>query len=262
MIREKQIKSGRLFETSFYPVYDSGRRMKEKKERKEISSEEQQAYNRKRAEKKFIRLVNCNFDNEDIFLHLTYDPVNAPLSEEGARKDVTNYLRRIKRYRKKQGLPDLKYIYVLEQKVYKTGRYAGLVNWHCHMFMNGGGFTRDMAEDMWTKGMTNADRYQPDTFGPETAAKYLCKDPQGKKRFVTSKNLKKPVESKPKDGKVGRRTVEKMAKLHCDDKEYWERRYKGYNFIKCDAHYNEYNGHWYVSVVMFKHKSQQQVRKN
>ena len=257
MIREKRIKSGRLLEADFYPVYDSGKRMNERAVNERPTSEQMKAYNKKQSEKKFIRFVNCNFDEDDIFLHLTCSPENAPQDEEAMRRYVNNYLRRIDYYREKNKLSKLKYIYVLESKTYRSGKYAGLVNWHCHLFMTGKGLSRDEAEKKWNLGTANANRYQPDTFGPETAARYLSKDPKGKKRFVCSKNLKKPIEGKPRDGKVGRKTVERMAKLHIDDKEYWERRYKGYEFISCSANYNEYNGHWYVNVVMFKFKKQQ-----
>lgn len=37
-----------------------------------------------------------------------------------------------------------------------------------------------------------------------------------------------------------------------DDAKYWENRYKGYRFIEAHAAFNEYNGHWYLSVIMFK----------
>lgn len=42
--------------------------------------------------------------------------------------------------------------------------------------MNNGGFGRDRAEDMWKFGWVNANRYNPDVFGPETAARYVSKD--------------------------------------------------------------------------------------
>ena len=44
--------------------------------------------------------------------------------------------------------------------------------------MNDDGFTRDRAEDFWKFGWVNARRYNPDVFGPETAAKYVSKDPK------------------------------------------------------------------------------------
>ena len=66
-----------------------------------------------------------------------------------------------------------------------------------------------------------------------------------------SRNLEKPVE-KVKTGRVSKGSVCKMATQRIDDSEYWEKRYKGYRFVRCYSRYNEYNGHWYVSVVMYR----------
>lgn len=259
MQREKQIKSGKLLEVDFFPVYGSGRRMPERSARENKTSEQQALYNAKQATKKLVRLVNANFEKGDHFAALTYAPEKAPQSEEACLRDIRNYNRRINYKRNKLGLAPAKYIYIIEQQVYKTGKYAGLVNWHIHMFMDSA-LDRDTVEDMWKFGRVNCERYKPDVFGPETAAKYCAKDPKGKKRFVCSKNLKKPVE-KSKDGKVGRKTVERMAALRIDDRGYWEKRYKGYEFIKCESTFNEYNSNWYVSVVMYQRENKNSVKR-
>ena len=46
--------------------------------------------------------------------------------------------------------------------------------------------------------------------------------------------------------------LERIAKQRIDDAGYWERRHRGYRFLKCYSRYNRYNGCWYVSVVMYK----------
>lgn len=282
MIREKHIKSGKLFEADFYPVWDDGRRMPLRAPKTKRSTEAQAKYNKLQAVKKLVRLINANFDENDIIMHPTYEQSKAPQCEEDARKDLINYLRRVKNRRVSElkkveealaALPDIevlsqqrneletrrqklsepfKYIYCIEKVEYKTGRYAGRDNWHFHLFITGG-ITRNVLESMWTNGLrTNADQFQPDKYGPEAIAKYMAKDPQGAKRWVCSRNMDKPVESKPKDGKNSRRGVAIMAQLRVDDAAYWENRYKGYKFIRCYARFNDYNGHWYVSVVMYK----------
>lgn len=285
MIREKHIKSGKLFEADFYPVWDDGRRMPSRAPKTKPSTAAQAKYNKLQAVKKLVRLINANFDEQDIIMHPTYEPAKAPQCEEDARKDLVNYLRRVKNRRVSElkkvekalaALPDtealaeqrkdleirrrklmapFKYVYCIEKVEYKTGRYAGRDNWHFHLFITGG-ITRNILESMWSNGLrTNADQFQPEKYGPEAIAKYMAKDPQGAKRWVCSRNLDKPVESKPKDGKISRRGVASMAQLRVDDAAYWENRYKGYKFIRCYARYNDYNGHWYVSVVMYKANS-------
>ena len=275
MQRERHIKSGRLLEVDFYPVWENGHRMPVRAPKTKCTSEEQQKYNHKRAVKHFVRMVNTNFDTGDILLTVTYSSENAPDSLQDAEREMYNYIRRIKTRRtrelkricslldkspgdkellgKKKKLSEaFRYIITAEETVYKTGKYKGKSSYHFHCFMTGG-IDRDVMEDMWTLGArVNADRYQPDRFGPETAAKYCSKDPKGKKRFCCSRNLKKPVEPKPRDGKITARGVEKLAKERVDDREYWEKKYKGYRFVRCFSRYNEYNASWYVSVVMYK----------
>ena len=288
MQREKQTFSGPLLEVDFYPVFDDGRRMPTRAPKTNPSTDEQRKYNQTKATKKFIRLANANFDTTDYLMHPTYPPDKAPATEEAARKDIVNYLRRVKTRRASEAkklkknlkaaeeaaakMPDntylstnvenlkaeilkleqpFKYIYVIEKQVYKSGKYAGCINWHFHLFMTGGLDGRTL-ERMWKNGArANCNNYQPDKFGPEAAAKYMSKDPQGNKRFSYSRNLTKPTE-KVKDGKVSRNTVARMAKERVDDRAYWEKRYKGYRFIRCYNRFNEYNGHWYVSAIMYK----------
>ncbi|MBR5223268.1 MAG: hypothetical protein IKV81_03790 [Clostridia bacterium] len=144
-----------------------------------------------------------------------------------------------------------KYYYSIEEVKYKTGRYAGRSNWHFHMFLTGG-LPREAYEDCWPKGVrVNADRFQPERFGPEAAARYFTKDAQGRRRIKHSRNLEKPV-IKTKDASFSRRGVELLAKRRADDAAYWERRYKGFKFVRTFARYNEYNGHWYLSVIMYR----------
>lgn len=251
MERERHIKSGPLLEVDFYPVTADGRRLPERAPKSKPSTKEQLKYNQNQAAKKLIRLVNANFALGDLFVHLTYQPEHVPKTEGDVRRDVQNYIRRIKRYRRKQGMSPMKYIYVIEKQICKSGKRKGEISWHVHMMMSE--MDRNTAEDMWGKGVrVNADRFQPETFGPEAAARYISKDPQGSKRFVYSRNLDKPQTPPPRDGKITCRGVERMARERVDDAAYWERRYKGYRFLYCFPRLNPYNGHWYVSVVMYK----------
>lgn len=290
MQREKHTKSGPLLEIDFYSIWANGRRLPSRAPKTKETSEEQKKYNRTVAMKKLVRLVNANFDSSDYFMHPTYEPSKAPQDEKAARRDIVNYLRRVKSRREREAkrlkkelkqaekaaeaLPDneylaesvkglkgkiaklskpMKYIYVIEKQTYKSGKHAGRVNWHFHLFVTGGLDSRTL-EEMWTNGLrTNCNHYQPEKFGPEAAGKYMSKDPQGAKRFCYSKNLKKPRE-KTKDGAVSRLSVERMATERVDDSAFWEKRYKGYRFLRCYSRFNEYNGRWYVSVVMYKTK--------
>lgn len=255
MYREQDIKSGKMFEALFYPIRYDGIKISEYSIRNKKSLEDYKKQNEENAKRYIVRLVNANFDENDIFMHPTYADGYAPQTEKQARRDISNYFRRVRRWRKKHGLSELKYIYVLERTVNKK---IGRVNWHFHIFMSG--MDRDIAEKMWRKGIkVNANRFQPEQFGQEAAARYIAKayskdESKGKRKWSSSTNLKKPDYRPPKDGKVKRRGIERMATLHKDDAKYWERRYKGYRFISCEPKWNEYNSHWYIRVTMRKNQ--------
>jgi len=255
MIREHKEKANRLLNVDFFPINPSGRRIPTRAPKTNPSTEEQMEYNYNRGTRRIIQLINANFDERDFVCTPTFTVNNSPSSLEELDKIIKNFIRRINDYKKRNGLERSLYIYVRECSVYKSGAKKGLPNPHFHLIIQGRGITREKIKKLWHNGHLNVDEYDPDTYGPEAFCKYIRKDPQGKKNYVTAKGLKQPKVLKPIDGKIGRKTVERMAKLHCDDADYWEKRYKGYRFIRCFSRYNKYNGHWYVSVVMFKYKN-------
>lgn len=258
VMTEQSIKSGRRREVSFYPTWSDGRRVPERAPKTKRSTKQQQKYNHDCAVKKMIRMVNANFDTGDLLLHLTFDDDHLPESWDEVHRLLTNYINRVKYWRKKNNLPEMKYIYTVEMTVRKSGRKAGLVNWHVHMFMNK--MPRSIAEDMWPAGTrVNADRYNPDRFGNEAAAKYISKEVGfNGKRFAYSKNLRKPVKSRPRRGHVTQRGVRRMVLERGNDAAYWERRYPGYSFCGYEKLpeqcLNPYNNYWYLTVILYKKK--------
>ena len=66
-----------------------------------------------------------------------------PDSEERARKDIQNFIKRINRRRKKAGLENAKYIYILAMDGYKRP--------HFHILLSGDGVDRDELEELWGK---------------------------------------------------------------------------------------------------------------
>lgn len=283
MQREKHIKSGRLLEVDFYPVFADGRRMPTRAPKTKRSTAEQEKYNKKKAIRNFVRKVNANFFTGDVFMHPTYEPGNAPYTETDAKRDIANFFRRVKTKRKSElkrvikavaALPGdkrllgkrkkleepFKYAYRIEVETFKRGVRTGQQRFHFHLFMTGGVDLTDI-EEMWPLGGCNANRYQPEKYGPEAAALYSSKTTQGKLKFGYSKNLAEPDESKVKDGHISAVGVEKLATQRIDDAAFWEKRHKGYKFLKCYSRYNSYNGFWYVSVVMYKPESEGVVPK-
>lgn len=107
---------------------------------------------------------------------------------EQARKDVRNYLRAVKRMREKAGLPEMKYIYVIEEE----GADGEKRRIHVHLMMTGG-ISREALEEKWGRGYANCDRLQPEEGnGLMELARYFTKLEQEKHRraWSASKNLR------------------------------------------------------------------------
>ena len=106
------IESGDMVEINIYPVY-TGRKDVPRVKSGKSSRDAQKNLNDKNSIKRLIRLINANFHKGDLILTLTYGDRHYP-GQQQARKDVQKYFREVRKERKKQGLPPLKYIYVTE----------------------------------------------------------------------------------------------------------------------------------------------------
>lgn len=243
--REKKIYSGKMLEVEIYPISQRQKKQPRSKKIKETLPK-QKKLNDKNAKKHLIRLLNTNFTDKDLAVHLTYTEDKLPVDEEEARRDVTNYLRRIKHYRKKNNLEPLKYIAVIEHKEKEEGKTVRL---HHHIVMSGG-MDRDKVEELWGKGRANADRLKADEFGYEGLARYISKDPRGSKRWTQSKNLKQPT-VRVSDSRFSRRKIEKVASTP-EDREAFSKLYPGYILNDCKVEVNEITAGIHIYIRMRK----------
>lgn len=235
--REKRYFSGDYLEIDIYPVFGrAGQRRKKYKE----TSECQKRLNRKNCEMKLTRLLNTNFTEDDLRFDLTYQTDLLPQDDDAAIRELRNFLRRLKRFRKKAGLSALKYVAVTEKS--KKGRY------HHHLVISGGVSIKDLAE-LWGRGYTSAKPLQFDENGIEGLAKYLVKEPIGSKFYQASRNLSQP-EVETRDEVYSQKTVNAMAKI-CQDPELWEGLYDGYTFVSAKPFWNDYNRHQSITVRMY-----------
>lgn len=295
--REKKSYCGNYMEVDIIPMTEKaelatkGKRGKKKK----VSVPKQTDLNDKNSKRYLVLLGNGNFGRGDLHTTLTYDEQNLPQTVEDAEREVTNYLRRIDYRRNKLSLEKLKYILVTEYKFEKDGQSIKRI--HHHIIMNGG-MDRDEVEAMWTKqrinwkrwkaddayrdgikqiGYANADRLQVNENGIEALCKYIVKDPQGKKRYSSSRNLIRPeVERKdnkpaetakesqwkysknlimPKekcnDFKYNRKKVEKLAKSADAGLAEFKKIYSNYDIVSVEPVYYEATG-WHIYLKMWK----------
>lgn len=243
--RTKTIRSGPMLEVEIYPFTGAppGKRAKKKKEIRQSQSN----LNDKNAQKHLIRLINTNFNKKDIWMTLTYKDEKLPADLDQAKKDMTNYIRRLKRYAKKHELPELKYVYVTEYRDAKSKQKKRV---HHHMIIN---FPdRDVAEELWNGGgRTQTRRLQPDDFGFEGLARYISKD-KGEttiKRYTPSRNLQQPKVTVA-DKKITRRKAQKIATEENMAHEIFEKLYKGYQFKDMEVKYSPYVAGAYIYVRM------------
>lgn len=230
--------------------------------KRKVTEPKQRNLNDKNAKRYLRQLTNANFGAEDIHLSLTYKDKYLPNTEEEAKQIVTNYLRKIDYHMKKQGLGALKYIIITEYVSGENGEIP--VRIHHHLYINGG-LDRDLIEDLWCRrrkkgekkgeklGYVNADRLQPEGNGVAALSKYLTKNPSGKKRWSSSKNLERP-KSRPNDHKYSKREIERIAK-NPPSPEYWKKEYPGWTLAEGDyafkAEYNEVTG-WSVYLKFYR----------
>ena len=239
--RTRTIKAGRRLEAEVYPIF--GRRMEAQARaaKSRITPEKQQRLNMERARRHFIRLVDANFDEKDIHLTLTY--MNAP-EYERARKDVRNFLLKVKRIREKRGLPPLKYAGMIEGN--DDGKRERI---HIHLLMSGG-MEREELERIWARGYANADRLRPDENGLEGIARYIVKQQKNRKKWFASRNLIQP-KSRTSDTKMSNAKVKRIARdFRNEAAEIMEKAYPGYQLVKCGVYYSDVVDGVYIRCVM------------
>ena len=141
--RERIVKTGDFARVHWYPVRReaSGKRGKRNRE----SSLVQQKLNQKNRERMLADILHLNFTAQDYFLRLSYEEQPDNVAE--ADKQLKNFFRRVRYYRKKNGLSELKYIYFTER-----GTQSGRI--HHHVFISGG-MDRDVLEALWGHGYAN-----------------------------------------------------------------------------------------------------------
>ncbi len=236
-IRESVYVCGDYMDAEIYPVFQPAGK---KRVRCKPTSEIQEKINQRNAERALVRLVHTNFTSRDLALHLTYKI--APESLEEAKRDLYNFLRRVKRAMEKMGIV-LKYIYRTE-----TGGRGG--RFHHHLILSGG-LDRDMLETLWGKGYANSKRLQFGEDGVTGLAHYMAKERITYRRWSRSRNLVKP-EPVVRDGTLGRAELEEMAAA-VEEKKAWEcfeRKYPDYWLIKAEASVNNVNRGVYIRVDM------------
>lgn len=190
MKRRKTIRAGRLVWDITFTVPRPNASKQERKRVREVTEEQIQRTNANTAQRKLEMLMATNFDDTDLVLTVTYRDADLPDSADVTRKHLGKVFSQMRAYRKARGLPDLKYIYVLE------GRH-GDHRPHAHIIINAAGGDLELMRSLWIWGDDIQLNYIRER-GYDGWAGYLTKERReaslnGKKQFVGSRNLARPV---------------------------------------------------------------------
>ena len=190
MKRRKTIRAGRLVWDITYTVARPNASKQERQRIREVTEEQIRRTNANTAQRKLEMLMATNFDDIDLVLTVTYRDADLPDSADVTRKHLGKVFAQMRAYRKARGLPDLKYIYVLE------GRH-GDHRPHAHIIINAAGGDLELMRSLWVWGDDIQLNYIRER-GYDGWAGYLTKERReaslnGKKQFVGSRNLARPV---------------------------------------------------------------------
>lgn len=237
--REKLVRAGDMIFGTVYATYrKAGSRRGKFKETSEV-----QARNNERRSLEYLTwLIHNNFDKNGMVVHPTYEDGCYPETEEQFKKDMRNYMARLKRLYQ-SAKKELRYIVI-----YAFGETGRL---HFHVIISGG-VSRDKVESAWGMGRINADRMQFNECGVVDLSRYVFSQRHvGKRRWTGSRNLVKPVEKKT-DGKYSRKDLTDIMESPNPHKQFADR-YPGYwlsEFPQIEK--NGVDGSYYMTFVLYK----------
>lgn len=242
--RTKSIRSGTLLEIEAYPLLPKGAAKAVRK--LPVDKEAVKKHNQRTAEKRLIRLTEANFTEADYYFTGTFEGEKLPTLDE-VRKAVKRYIERINYERKKRGIGTAKYIYVIEG--YEEGSRQQRI--HFHMIIDGK-LDRAELKRIWGNGRTKCDELNPKAYnGLIGLAKYLIKDPKGRKRWSSSKGLKQPTVTVA-DRKIRTSAARRIAQNATEAAAALEKIYPGYEHVETEVRTNPYIPGCYIYAIMRK----------
>lgn len=260
--RTKTIRAGDVLEAEIYPVWNT--RAAYRKAGQAVTREAQQRVNDRNSLRRMVRKVNANFTEADLHLTLTYGPDRRlPTTKQEAQRDMANFIARLNRWRKRQGMDRLRYVYVIE---WSDGE-GNPKRIHHHLIMSG--MDRDVAERLWGKGYANADRLKPDAYGLEALVRYVLKakkhrrgqrvDGSRGRAWSCSRGLRDP-DIRTSDRRISRRRVRQMTEdFQTKPGEILEHIFPGHRLLECRIRWSPYVDGVYIYAVL--HRERREHRK-
>lgn len=250
LYRTSTVTAGQTREIDIYPIWDNRQVARTASKERAKHREAQRKVDRRNAVKRLRRLINQNFTAGDVLITNTYTPGRDPKSDEAAQRNMQNYIRRIKRLRRKMGLPELKYVYVTEV----THSEARGTRYHHHMILSGG-IDRDQLERMWKMGHSNSRTARPDRDWLGGFAHYITKAKETQEKALQrgwncSKNLTQPHMTHA-DHKISIRKAQRIARQMEDEgRRILEKENPGYELTEIIVRHSQYAPGVYIYARM------------
>lgn len=217
-MREVKTMCGEYMRVNLFPVRRSPKGKRGK--RNKPTAEAMERYNRECAINRYNELACLNFNPTDWIVHLTFDDAYLPEDIEALDRKVKNYIRRVKRARKKAGIPgEFKYMYS-----HAAGEENGRL--HVHMIITGGLDYESMIR-LWGLGRIDVEHPMFDERGLIGFASYIGMQRLTYRRWHGSKNLAQPA-VKSNDYKVTSRATKHIFE-HRNDYKFIEEMYPGWS---------------------------------
>lgn len=192
--------SGNVIERS--KVYIASSRKPRTGRVKGHTSAEKADSNAKAAIRQLARTLNCNYSKADFILTVKYDDEHLPSDWQEQEKDASNFVRRLVRALKSEGVQTVKTVIVTSELDGKTGE---VVRKHDHIVVTGKGFSfsdgkwkigKRLLDDIWGKGSIYCESlWDQQDYTPLAA--YLIRQTvdhrDGRKKYRPSRNMEKPI---------------------------------------------------------------------
>ena len=261
--RTKTVKAGEFLYVSCYPLVPANIRRDQDAKLDQLERGDElkkggklrakwNKHNNMRRTWKFEQLVHTNFKAGDFHVCCTYELENyegdrsqiTERTREDAKKDIRNYLKRVKRLLKRHGcdLDAFRWIVcTVTKESVKEAVNPRPDRHHHHLLMAGvPEQLRNDVEKLWELGFCNADRLQDSkSAGIAAMAGYIARqegsangERAGEKSYSCSRNIIRP-EEKVSDVKISRRRVSLIAAdVQANGREIFEKVWPGYRMTE------------------------------
>ena len=207
------------------------------------------AWNNARRACELEQLVHAAFAPGDLHISCTYRTDeygcgrDAEFTREDAKRDVRNYIRRVRRLLKRHGC-DLDGFWWLAVTVTKKRMAEAARPWpeshHHHILMHGvPNALRNAVEELWTHGYCNADRMRDSQEGLSAIAGYIARqegsasgEGRGDKSYSTSRNIPRPQVRTSERALSRRRVARIAAEVRTEGREILETLYPEYRLVE------------------------------